>query len=159
MIVPTMLTPGEAPPAALGGYAGFLMNWIGSRSRARFVEAMAEFGLHPRDFGLMSVIAATPGVTQQGLGESMRIDPSTIVAAVDSLQERGLAERRIDPADRRRRLLHLTERGGRVLREAQARAEEMTDELFAALSDEERGTLLALLQKLAGLVPAEPSSR
>src|SRR2546430_15804265 len=88
----------ERPPEALAGYTGFLMSWVGSRSRAQFAHALNEqTGLHPREFGVLNMLARNPGVTQHEIGAGAGVDPSTMVATLDSLEERGLAERRPQP--------------------------------------------------------------
>jgi MarR family transcriptional regulator, lower aerobic nicotinate degradation pathway regulator len=147
----------ERPPEALAEHTGFLMNWVAARSRARFAEALGErSGLHPREFGVLSVVAKTPGVTQQAIGENAGVDPSTMVATLDALEERGLAERRPHPLDRRKRLVYLTPEGKRAVKEGRKIAATVGRETFAALSADERKQLHALLRKLSGLDPQEP---
>src|SRR3954449_1932295 len=102
---------GERPPKELGRYTGFLMNWLAARSRELFREGLAETGLHPREFAVLNIIASQPGITQHAIGENTDIDPSTMVALLDGLEQRGLAERRPHPDDRRKRAVHLTSRG------------------------------------------------
>jgi DNA-binding MarR family transcriptional regulator len=142
---------GDRPPEALGQYTGFLMNWIGARSRARFGEAMAEIGLHPREFGVLTIIADQPGITQQGIVDATQVDSSTMVATLDAFEERGIATRRVHPEDRRKRTVHLTPHGQELLARAQELAEVVGDETFAPLTEAEREQLRGLLRKLAGL--------
>jgi len=142
----------ERPPEALAGYTGFLMNWVGSRSRARFAHALNErTGLHPREFGVLNVLARNPGITQQEIGQHAGVDPSTMVATLDGLEERGFAERRPHPEDRRKRAVYLTEAGQTALREGRKVGTAVGREVFAALTPEERKLLHGLLRKLSGL--------
>jgi DNA-binding MarR family transcriptional regulator len=140
----------EQPPAELGQFTGFLMNYLGTRSGRRFAAALEPFGLHPRHFGVMTVLDARPGTTQQDLADHSRVDRSSMVAVLDELEAEGLAERRTHPADRRKRCIHLTAKGEAKLREMRAVAREAGEQSFAALSDDERTTLHHLLRKLAG---------
>jgi DNA-binding MarR family transcriptional regulator len=140
----------DQPPAELGQFTGFLMNYLGTRSGRRFAAALEPFGLHPRHFGVMTVLDARPATTQQDLADHSRVDRSSMVAVLDELEARGLAERRPDPADRRKRSIHLTDEGKAQLQRMRAVAREVGQESFAALSDEERATLHHLLRKLAG---------
>jgi DNA-binding MarR family transcriptional regulator len=142
---------GDTPPRALGRYTGFLLNWIGSRSRRNFAEAMHEHGLHPREFAILTIISEQPGITQQGLGVETDVDASTMVAALDSLEERGLAERRIHPDDRRKRALHLTKKGASTLEQARDVAQAIGRESFGRLNEAEQKELNRLLRKAAGL--------
>jgi DNA-binding MarR family transcriptional regulator len=142
----------ERPPEALAQYTGFLMNWVAQRSRTRFAKALeAELGLHPRDFGVLAVVQREPGITQQAIGDAAGVDPSTMVATLDGLEERGLAERRPHPQDRRKRAVYLTELGERTTRQGQRIGKEVGKELLAALTPGERKQLNALLRKMAGL--------
>jgi MarR family transcriptional regulator for hemolysin len=104
-------------------------------------------------------VAREPGITQQAVGDAAGVDPSTMVATLDSLEERGLAERRPHETDRRKRAVYLTKRGEEAAREARRLGEEVGREVFGALTATERKQLNALLRKLAGLadtrVPAQ----
>jgi DNA-binding MarR family transcriptional regulator len=142
----------DRPPAALAEHTGFLMNWVALRSRRHFAAALEErFGLHPQDFGALSVIAKAPGATQQAICDASGVDPSTLVATLDTLEAHGLAERRPHDSDRRKRAIHLTPEGERVCREARALARRTGTEVFSALTREERKELNRLLRKLTGL--------
>ena len=150
----------ERPPEALAQYTGFLMNWVAQRSRERFAKALeAELGLHPREFGVLAVVQHEPGITQQAIGDAAGVDPSTMVATLDGLEERGLAERRPHSSDRRKRAVYLTDdgRGGRRVR-ASASAARSARSVFGALSADERKQLNSLLRKVAGLDAADEAA-
>lgn len=142
----------KRPPEALADYTGFLMNWVGARSRAKFADALHQrTGLHPREFGVLNMLARNPGLTQHQIGEGAGVDPSTMVATLDSLEERGLAERRPHPEDRRKRAVYLTKKGKDTLSEGRRVGQSVGKEVFSVLSAEEREQLHALLRKLSGL--------
>jgi DNA-binding MarR family transcriptional regulator len=140
----------EQPPVELAQFSGFLMNYLGTRNGRRFADALEPFGLHPRHFGVLTVLDARPGTTQHELAEHSRVDSSSMVAVLDDLEARGLAERRPDPGDRRKRLIHLTPKGRADLKKMRAVARKVGEQSFAALSADERATLNHLLRKLAG---------
>lgn len=142
----------ERPPEALSGYTGFLMNWIGARSRARFAQVLHErTGLHPREFGVLNVLARNRGTTQHELARHAGVDPSTMVATLDALEERGLAQRRPHPDDRRKRAIYLTAAGEEALRDGRKVGTAVGREVFAPLTADERKQLHGLLRKLSGL--------
>lgn len=138
-------------PGELGKFPGYLMARLGEASRRRFHKALEPEGLHPRHFGVMTMLAAHPGMSQHQLHEKTAIDPSSMVAVIDELEARGLAERRPDPADRRARQVFLTEQGEQTLRRIRGLAAGLQREFFGTLTADERKTLHALLRKLAGL--------
>jgi MarR family transcriptional regulator, organic hydroperoxide resistance regulator len=59
--------------------------------------------------------------SQRELARRLHYDPSNINALADSLEERGLVERRADASDRRFRLLALTPEGERLRTTLEAR--------------------------------------
>ena len=136
-------------PEELSVFPGYLLARLGERSRRRLHQALAPAGLHPRHFGVLAVVAANPGCTQQQLHRKTAIAASSIVAVLDELEAGGLAERRLDPGDRRARAIFLTAHGERELARVRALTRGLQAELFAALTPGERDTLLTLLRKLA----------
>jgi MarR family transcriptional regulator, lower aerobic nicotinate degradation pathway regulator len=140
----------ELPPEELGRFTGFLMNYVGTRSGRRFAAALEPLGMHPRQFGVLTVLDARPGMTQHELAEHSGVDSSSMVAVLDELESQGLAERRPHPDDRRKRCIHLTSKGDAKLREMRAVARDVGEDSFGALSADERTTLHHLLRKLAG---------
>lgn len=150
MICELMLSA-DTPPPALADQLGYLMNWAAMRSRRAFVTALTPLGLRPQQYGLLVVAADHPGVTQQQLAGLAQIDASTMVALIDELETAGLAERRPDADDRRKRAIHLTAHGEQTLEHARAIATQVGGELLAPLSARERAEFARLLHKLTGL--------
>jgi DNA-binding MarR family transcriptional regulator len=72
-----------------------------------------------------------------------------VVALVDDLEQRGLAQRRRDPADRGAYTLHLTPAGRKMLARLGRVAEEHEAELLTALNASERRQLISVLQRVA----------
>ena len=141
----------DTPPEELAGYTGFLLGYLGEKSRRNFIALLEPHGFHPREFGLLTVLSKRPGITQQELAGLARVDPSSMVALLDDLERRGVAERRVDPDDRRRRAVYLTDKGGDQMRVLQREARRSAKQFLAPLSEDERTALNALLRKLAGL--------
>jgi DNA-binding MarR family transcriptional regulator len=120
--------------------------WMTNRPRLR--QAAGEFDLSPRQAHLLRLLADEPA-PMRNLACALRCDPSNVTGMVDRLEERGLVERRADPADRRVKMLALTTEGARV-RDA------LTDRLLApppelaALSPEDQEALRDLLRRATG---------
>ena len=140
----------QPPPEPFGKYLGFLLAWAGQRSARNFAAALGPLGLDQRQWVVLNLVDANPGVAQQELVESTSVDPSSMVAIVDGLEEGGLAERRPHASDRRKRAVHLTAQGRKTLERGRAAIAKEQQELQAPLTAEERETLRRLLQKLAG---------
>jgi DNA-binding MarR family transcriptional regulator len=141
----------DRPPVPLASAPGFLLSWNGRRIADKFAAALEPLGLRPHHFGVMTLIETHPGAAQQELVTRSLIDPSSMVAVIDELEQLGLAERRPHPDDRRKRAVHLTPRGRRRLARAREAAMQTAQEVFAPLDEKERETLRVLLRKLAGI--------
>lgn len=89
--------------------------------------------------------------SQQSLADSLSLDPSNVVGLLNELEERELITRRRDPADRRRHIVELSSRGEDELGLAYARLHDVEDDVFNALSADERATLHDLLMRAVGV--------
>lgn len=107
-------------------------------------------GLRPRHVIALQLLSESGPVGQQGLAEALSLDPSNVVALLNELEERALITRRRDPVDRRRHIVELSEKGTDELALASTRLGLIEEELFAALSPEERETLHSLLSRAVG---------
>ena len=113
-----------------------------------FLERMAEFGLRPVDFSVMSVIHHNPGVTSRQLCAALSLLPPNLVGLIQSLEARGLIHRQPHPTDGRAMGLHPTSEGAALMRQAEQAASELEIERSARLTPAQRKTLLELLQKI-----------
>jgi DNA-binding MarR family transcriptional regulator len=138
-----------SPDPGLSRRAGFLLVQLGTHAHRRFAERLADLGLHPRHFGMLSHLAAAEGQSQQAMSVALGVHRSAVVALVDDLEHRGLAERRRDPGDRRAYTLFLTATGRELLEELRRAADKEDAELLAALDASERSQLISLLRRVA----------
>ena len=108
-------------------------------------------GMRLRQFVALSFLNEHDGVSQQALGETLCIDANNLVLLLNELEAAGYVERRRDPDDRRRHLVHITAAGRRALERAERGQESVEHEVLAALTPDERATLRDLLARaLAG---------
>ena len=113
-----------------------------------FLERMAEFGLRPVDFSVMSVIQHNPGVTSRQLCAALNLLPPNLVGLVQSLEARGLIHRQPHPTDGRAVGLHPTPEGAALMQKAEQAAADLEVDRSARLTAAQRKTLLELLQKI-----------
>lgn len=145
------MTP-SGPPiihGALTKHTGFLLSRMGMVASKQFAEQIEQIGLTPRMWGALNVLDAEGTITQQALGKSTGIDPSSMVATIDDLEKAGLVERQIHPTDRRAYALHLTDEGRETLAQGRRLAKGAQERLLAALEPDERTQLHELLLKIA----------
>src|SRR3989440_6219699 len=113
--------------------------------REVFTAGVAECSLSLSQEKLIRELAKPQ--SQRELARRLHYDPSNITALADSLEARGLIERRADASDRRFRLLALTPEGERLrasLEQLLAQPPQFLDRLTPA----EQKQLLHLLAKL-----------
>jgi DNA-binding MarR family transcriptional regulator len=142
----------ELPSQSLG----FTLSTTGYAISRRFREVLEPLGVHPREFAVLQAVARTEGGTQQAIAERVGVPASRMVALVDSLETRGLLERRQNRDDRRARALHLTPHGRELLGQAFAVAVEQEQRLTSDLTDDEREQLLHLLARVGVHVGVPP---
>ena len=125
---------------------GFLLSFRGELTGARIRAALGVAGLHPRN--AMTLMQLAPGaMSQRELAAAMEIDPSQLVAVLNELEAEGLAERRRDPADRRRHIVEITERGAAALERVDTAVTAAERELFGDLTEAEQVLLRGLLDR------------
>ena len=137
-------------PADLLTSTGYLLARVGSESRRRFVEALAEHELTLAGYSVLMLLGSASGRTQVELAGAVGIDPRNLVPVLDDLEARGLLIREQHPVDRRRHAIRLTAAGqARLarLKEAGVAAERA---LLEPLSSAEQKQLHGLLRKLLG---------
>ncbi len=111
----------------------------------------AGFELTSVQFAALDAVAGQPGIDQASLAAAISFDRATIGGVVDRLEQKGLIERTVSPADRRARLLRLTPAGRRELEALRKVVEALQPEILAPLSAKEQAAFLALARKALGL--------
>ncbi|MGH3171877.1 MAG: MarR family winged helix-turn-helix transcriptional regulator [Trebonia sp.] len=115
--------------------------------------------LRPRHLIAIKVLGDRGPITQHALGEALSLDPSNVVGLLNELEERGLIERRRDPADRRRHIVSLSPAGAEHVEASDSHFRHIEDDLLKALTVEERCQLYELLSRaLGGVMPGSCSA-
>ena len=135
---------------------GFVITDVGRLLRATVEKRIALSGadVTPGEARALIHIAALAGGRQTALAERMGVEPMTVSGYVDRLEQRGLVERRVDPTDRRARLVFATDAADQVIDEARARATAVLDEAMESISAEERGAFETVLRTMRGSLQA-----
>lgn len=101
----------DADGLAFEGGTGFLLSRTGSLARRSWAQMLAERDLTPHQYGTLMTLAEAGPIGQQRLSALIGIDARNVVPIIDGLVDRGLLSRTMDPTDRRRRVLALTDTG------------------------------------------------
>jgi len=137
----------DLKPGILSGLLGYRLRLAQQTVFRDFADRVAE--LSPGRVGILLLVEANPGVTQSLLAQAVKLDRSTMVGVLHTLEDRGLLERRRGE-DRRTNGLWLTAAGRGMVARLKRRIEAHEHRVAARLSAAEKAQLLALLEKLAG---------
>jgi len=153
MTTPTIteipVRPAPAVARELAASSGFLLTRLGFAFKAKAIALAEEAGFEVYDYGVLAILAEGVRETQAAIADALMLDPSRLVALLDSLEERGLILRQRDAQDRRRHVVSITAVGTRELSRLRAVVAGLEDEFFAPLDAADRRTLHELLVRLA----------
>ena len=104
-------------------------------------------GMNLRNMVVLAYLRDHPGTSQQAMTEGLHMDSNTGVLVLNDLEDLEYAERRRDPADRRRHIVDITDAGLEALERAEVAQGSIEDEMLGGLSVAERAELRRLLVK------------
>ncbi len=136
------------PLRRVAGQPTWLLSRANARSQELLREAFAGEGVRGYDFRVLAALDQYGPASQADLGRRTGIDRSDIVATLNDLAGRGLAQRKPDTMDRRRNLITITKRGAATLERLDDVLQEVQDAVLAPLTPNEQKTLVRLLDKL-----------
>ena len=127
---------------------GSLMADVSRLMRRSFDARARGIGVTRPQWQVLSVLRRNEGINQGGLADLLEVEPITVCRMVDRLQDVDLIERRPDPADRRTWRLFLTAKAQDLLQQLRPLADEMLENALDGLADDERSSLLAMLDRV-----------
>jgi DNA-binding MarR family transcriptional regulator len=127
---------------------GYWLRRAYQRHMAIFAAIMSDLDLTSVQFAALVKLRDMKAVTQTELGRLIGIDRATISGVVSRLQKRGLLQFRLDPLDRRSRIVALTAAGEALLDQALQRTQQVGEDTLAPIGEAERAALRETLRKL-----------
>jgi DNA-binding MarR family transcriptional regulator len=127
---------------------GLALAFAGQIAGMRVQEALRVHGLKNNHAHVLMVLADQGATGQQALIQSIGVDPSVLVNMLNDLENAGLAERRRDPADRRRHIVEISPRGTQLVTDVYASIASVEADLFAALDANEIDALHKMLIRI-----------
>ena len=102
-----------------------------------------------RGFGLiLDLLSENDGLRQQQIAELLDIRPQSASEAVANMEQAGLVRREPDEQDRRSSRVYITAEGRQQQAESLNRRIQNAKRVMAPLTEEEKQTLLSLLEKV-----------
>lgn len=152
----------ESAPASTSPRARFGVRFalLARRWRRALDARLAEAGLSDATWvPLVHLHESGDGITQKELAALVGIDGSSLVRLLDILCRQGLVERRVDAADARARLVHLTDAGRARVTEIRRELEKGEAEMLADLSDADIAAMLRNFQLIEQRLQALQAQR
>ena len=140
-----------------------LMDELGHVSRSLFhmrEQSIDEAGLSFPQYQVLMHLFVAEEMGGQGelnpseISERQGVSRNTMSSFIRNLEDEGLVERRLDPDDRRRFNISLTDNGRTLVSQYMHDHLATVDHCFSALTPDEQETLFRLLQKLGTHVTA-----
>ena len=140
--------PIPSGPLTFQASTWYLLALAGSQARHLWADMLAQVHVSPSQFKVLRALGESGPLGQHQLADLIAIDPRNVVPLIDSLAERGLLAREVDPDDRRRRVLTLTARGQRLAADLGSIAVEIEKDFLSPLTTAEQQSLRQMLLSL-----------
>lgn len=119
----------------LGTTIGKLRNKLHRILKLRYASE-ANVKLTVEEFILLNMIEARTDQILQNIAIATGKNKSVVMRMIDSLEQKGLAKRTVNPEDRRENLLSITDKGSEVVAQYQAIEKRLSDQLLEGIPSE-----------------------
>ena len=97
---------------------------------------------------LMAYILEHPGCTQGEVAAYLYISAASVATSCKRLEKEGLLERRVDPGNRRKNQLFVSEEGAALTKEKRAMLNRVNARTFADIDEEDLATFSRVLDRM-----------
>jgi DNA-binding MarR family transcriptional regulator len=136
-----------------------LLVHLARRMQTEADAELAAFGLRARHVIALTLLRDLGEQNQSDLPETLRMDPTNVVALLNELEADDLVQRRRSPQDRRRHTVSLTAAGKALLKEIEDLLTGVEQRVLDPLTPKEQQTLYALLSRATASVTCAEAAR
>ncbi len=140
--------PGEGKRGE-GGHIGYLLRQAAAGQHLRMERALADLGVTPPQFVVLTMLAAYPGHSNADLARLALLTPQTVSVIVANLKKASLVEARPHASHGRIVQLQLSAKGEDLLTQSKARVRELEARMLEGLSAVEERTIRRWLARQA----------
>ena len=138
----------------------WLILWKAARAvEQNAINSVSGLGLGLSDFAVLEVLLHAGTQPVNIIGKKVLLTSGSITTAIDRLESRKLVCRTSHPEDKRTRLVQLTDRGKRIIKDAFRQHALDMEETIAVLAPDERIELTRLLKKVGIFATARLNDR
>ena len=131
----------------LGTAVGKLRNKLHRLMKRRYA-CQAEVEMTVEVYILLTMIRAKTDQILQNIAIATGKNKSVILRMIDSLEQKGLVKRTVNPDDRRENLLSITDKGNRVVLQYQQIEKHLSQELIEGLPPEKVAVFFEVLEQI-----------
>ena len=150
----------SAPPKAAGTGTGptmlYLVKQLELAVRAQLDDVLRPTGITPLQYTALSVLERRSDLSTAELARNAFVTDQSASDMVSSLEDRGLILRHADAADRRRRVLRLTDAGKAFLEETRPGVEGVEAQMLASLTSAEGASFRRFLTTCRAALASTP---
>ena len=122
---------------------------IGANARRKLHNGQKPEGRPCRGFGhILDLLSQNDGLSLQQIAQTLNIRPQSVSEAVSNMENHGLIRKQTNENDRRSALIFITQEGRERQAEMLSERIENAKRIFASLDENEKMTLLGLLEKV-----------
>jgi DNA-binding MarR family transcriptional regulator len=136
-----------SPRNTLNGF-GYLLNDTARLLRRRFEQKAGDYNITSAQWRAMAQLSRNDGLTQVALAHLLEIEPMSVCRLVDRMEAGGFVTRQPDPADKRAKLVCLTEKSRALLDVIRVVAMEVYEDAFSGFDEQERSRLVGELNRI-----------
>ncbi|MDQ0319890.1 DNA-binding MarR family transcriptional regulator [Pararhizobium capsulatum DSM 1112] len=111
-------------------------------------ESMTEEGVSLARSKFLFFLSKLGPCRSTDIADALSFAPRTVTEAIDGLERDKLVERKPDPADRRAKIVSITQTGRQVLEAAETPRKQVLEEIFSALDDQQLDQLQSIVNSL-----------
>jgi len=148
------------PPPGKGkrgekGYLAYLLRQAQAATRLTLERALADLGVTPPQFAVLTMLRAYPGLSGADLARVALLTPQTVGVIIRNLERSGAIRRTPHPVHGRLLQWTLTRRGGTLLDKCARHVRALERRLTGGLSAKAQATIRRWLSKIAAELPQD----
>jgi DNA-binding MarR family transcriptional regulator len=145
---------GARPPPGQGkrgekGYLAYLLRQAQAATRLTLERALADLGVTPPQFAVLTILRAYPGLSGADLARVALLTPQTVGVIIRNLERSGAIRKTPHPVHGRVLQWTLTRRGGTLLGKCRRHVRALERRLMAGLNAKAQATVRRWLSRIA----------
>jgi DNA-binding MarR family transcriptional regulator len=131
------------------GYLGYLLRQAGGAHRLRMERALADLGVTPPQFTVLTMLAAYPGLSNADVARLAMLTPQTVSVIVANLLRSGAIARRPHAVHGRIQHIDVTEAGKALLKQCRSRVKAIEQQILKGFNVDEENVIRRWLVSVA----------